>query len=103
MASWTLGELQEKATMLVREFPEDFGNRFGVSVHGDDLHRLGPEPTEDFESFTDRMLAHCVKHRADAVIVAWQWPKRPYVTALLACPREGVTTAAIYPDPQKVN
>ena len=89
--------------MLVREFPEDFGNRFGVAVHGADLHRLGPEPTEDYETFVDRMLAHCVKHRADAVIVAWQWPKRPYVTALLACPLEGVTTAAIYLDPAELN
>jgi len=100
---WTHAELREKVTWFVRDFPEDFANRFGVSVHGDDLHRLGPEPREDYETFVDRMLTHCAKYHADAVIVAWQWPERPYVTALLGCPLEGVTTTAIYLDPLSVN
>ena len=100
---WTHAELQEKVTWFVRDFPEDFDNRFGVSVHGDDLHRFGPEPHEDYETFVNRTLDHCVKHKADAVIVAWQWPGRPYVTALLSCPLDGVTTAAIYLDPLSVN
>jgi len=83
--------------------PEYAGHCFGTVAFGEDLQGMIPEPGEEYLPFTDRVLEFCGEHKGDGVIVAWQWPEHEYVSVMLACPLEGTTSVAVFPNPQELN
>jgi hypothetical protein len=103
MSAWTHTGLRDRAEWLIRDVPE-VGDRFAAIAGPDgDLGWHTPYATEDYSAFADRTFDMCSEHDGEAVILAWQWPGRPYVTVLLACPQDGTTTIAITPTTQATN
>ena len=102
MSPWTHDGLRARAEWLVRDVPE-VGDRFAAVAYDDNLNWHAPEEDETYIEFVDRTLDLCTAGNGDAVIVAWKWPGREYVSVMLACPLEGTTSVAVFPNPQELN
>ena len=93
---WSHETLQARAVDMIQNRP-GIGNHFGVVVIGDNLYQFPPDEGATYLELVDDTLDFCAEKKGDAAIVAWQWPGRAYVTVMLACPADGTTSIAVFP------